>query len=178
MGGKAATASGEGGFTLVEVLVALVVAAVMLSASYGWVWNLGALARTHDDRAQAGTIAAAAARSIADDVRDAVAVERPSATDPSRALTLVHDHVGAAREEITIVWDPGRRVVWRNAPGTYVADHVTTFVVAYALRDGREADAMAMSPADWPLVSAVLVRLTTETGSARSSRTVLAEVGA
>ena len=76
------------------------------------------------------------------------------------------------------MWDPARSVVWRNAPGTYIADHVTPFVVAYALRDGREADAAAMSAADWPLVSAVLVRLTTETGSARASRTVLAEVGA
>ena len=156
----------------------MVVAGVVLSASYGWMWGLGALARVHDDRAQAGTIAAAAARSVADDVRAAIAVEPPSATDPSRALTLVHDHVGSAREEVTIVWDPGRKVVWRNAPGTYVADHVTSFVVAYALLDGREADAVAMSPADWPLVSAVLVRLTTETGSARASRTVLAEVGA
>ena len=161
-----------------EVLVAVVIAGVLLSASYGWVWSLGALARVHDDSAQAGTIAAAAARSIADDIRAAVAVGPPSTTDPSRGLTLVHDHVGAAREEVTIAWDPGRRVVWRNAPGTYIADHVTTFVVAYTLQDGREADAAAMSAADWPLVSAVLVRLTTETGSARVSRTVLAEVGA
>lgn len=168
----------EGGFTLVEVLVALVVAGLVLSASYGWVWGLGSLARGHDDRAQAGTIAAAAARSIADDVRAAVAVAPPSAPDPSRALTLVHDHVGAAREEVTIVWDPNRRVVWRNAPGTYIADHVTAFVVAYALQDGREADAVAMSPADWPLVSAVFVRVTTETGSARVTRTVFAGVGA
>jgi len=93
-------------------------------------------------------------------------------------LALVHDHVGVAREEVAIVWDPGRRVVWRNAPGTYIADHVAAFVVAYTLRDGREADAAAMSAADWQLVSAVLVRLTSETGSARVSRTVLAEVGA
>lgn len=176
--GPVLTLCGQDGYTLVELLVALVVAGVVLSACYGWVWGLGALARVHDDRAQAGTIAAAAARSIADDVRNAVAVEAPSVTDPSRAVTLVHDHVGAPREEVTIVWDPGRKVVWRNAPGTYVADHVTTFVIAYALQDGREADAVAMAPADWPLVSGVLVRLTTETGSARASRTVLAEVGA
>ncbi len=176
--GPTVTVGGDHGFTLVEVLVALVVAGIVLSASYGWVWGLGGLARVQDDRAQAGTIAAAAARNIAEDVRAAVAVRPPSAIDPSRALTLVHDHVDAAREEVTVVWDPGRKVVWRNAPGTYIADHVTLFVVAYALQDGREADAAAMSPADWPLVSAVLVKLTTETGSARASRTVLAEVGA
>ena len=37
--------------------------------------------------------------------------------------------------------------------------------------------AAEMSSDDWRLVSAVLVRLTTETGSAQASRTVLAEVG-
>jgi hypothetical protein len=78
---------------------------------------------------------------------------------------------------VSIVWDPARKVVWRNASGTYVADHVTAFAVVYALRDGREAGGGAMSPADWPLVSAVQVRLTTSAGSASVSRTVIAEVG-
>jgi prepilin-type N-terminal cleavage/methylation domain-containing protein len=173
------TVAGEDGFTLVEVLLALAVAGVVLAASYGWVWSLGAFARVHDDRAQAGTIAAAAARGIADDVRAAVAVAPPSAVyDPSRALKLVHDHVGAAPEEVTIVWDPVRRVIWRNAPGTYVADHVTAFVVAYTLRDGREVGAAAMVATDWPLATAVLVSLSTEAGRARASRIVLAQVGA
>jgi prepilin-type N-terminal cleavage/methylation domain-containing protein len=172
------TVGREDGYALVEVLIALVVAGVVLSASYGWVWSVGSLARVQDDRAQTGTIAAAAARSIVDDVRAAVAVAPPSAPDPSRALTLVHDHVGAAPEEVEIVWDPGRKVVWRNAPGTYIADHVTAFVVAYTLQDGREAGAGAMSPADWSLVAAVTVKLTTRIGSAHATRTVLAEVGA
>jgi len=168
----------ESGFTLVELLLALVVAGVVLAASFGWVWNLGVLARVHDDRAQAGTIAAAAARGIADDVHAAVAVLPPPAThDPSRAVTLLHDHVAAAPEEVTVVWDPARKVVWRNASGTYVADHVTALRVTYVLGDGREADPAEMTPADWPVVSAVLVRLTTGVGSARASRTVLAEVG-
>jgi prepilin-type N-terminal cleavage/methylation domain-containing protein len=175
---RAAKAGRERGLTLVELLLALVVAGVVLSASFGWVWDLGGLARRHDDRAQAATIAAAAARSIAADIRAAVAIAPPAAAlDPSRALTLVHDHVGVARETVTVVWAPDRRVVWRNAPGTYIADHVTAFVVTYALKDGREAGATAMSPADWSLVSAVIVRLTTEIGPAHASRSVFAEVG-
>ena len=36
-------------------------------------------------------------------------------------------------------WDPARRVVWRNASGTYLADHVTRFAVSYGLADGRRA---------------------------------------
>ena len=54
--GPVATAGGEDGFTLVEVLLALVVAGVVLAASFGWVWDLGALARVHDDHAQARTM--------------------------------------------------------------------------------------------------------------------------
>ena len=65
----------SGGFTLVELLVATVVAAVVVSAAYGWLWNVGALARTHDDRAQAETIAAAAVRAVTADVRASVAVD-------------------------------------------------------------------------------------------------------
>ena len=40
------------GFSLVELLVATAAAAVVLAAAYGWVWNVGSLARHLDDRAR------------------------------------------------------------------------------------------------------------------------------
>ena len=67
-------------------------------------------------------------------------VEPPSGRDPSRSLALVHDHAAAAAETVLIVWDPARGVVWRNASGTYLADHVTRFDVAYVLADGSLVD--------------------------------------
>lgn len=170
--------AGECGFTLVELLVALVVAGIVLSACYGWLWSVASLARAQDDRAQAGTIAAAAARAIASDVRAAVTVVPAlPAGDAARALSLIHDHVGVPRERVDIVWDPARRVVWRNASGTYLADHVTGFAISYALRDGRELGGEALRSGDWPLVSGVLVRLSVSIGTAQAVRSVYAEVG-
>ena len=88
-----------------------------------------------DDGAQAATLAAAASRAVAADVHACLRVaEPPSARDPSRSLALVHDHAAVAAEVVLIVWDPGRGVVWRNASGTYLADHIARFSVAYVLR--------------------------------------------
>ena len=166
------------GFTLVELLVATVVAAVVLSAAYGWLWSVGALARVHDDRAQAETVAAAAVRAVTGDVRASMAVASPApAHDPGRALTLVHDHISTAREAVTIAWDPARRVLWRNASGTYVADHVTEFSVEYDLGDGRLVTARALAAADWSTVRAVCITVVTNVGSGSATRFARVEVG-
>ena len=128
----------EQAFTLIEVLVAAAVAAIVLAGAYGWLWNVAALAGETDDRVQAGTLAAAAARAVGGDVRAAVGVGQPPAgRDPARSLSLAHDHVDVAPEDVLIVWDPARAVVWRNASGTYIADHITGFAVVYGLVDGR-----------------------------------------
>lgn len=166
------------GFSLVELLVAMVVAGTVLSAAYGWLWSVGASARLHDDRAQAGTIAAAAARSIAADVHAALAVAAPGPAYPqARALVLVHDHAQTAQEIVTIVWDPARRVVWRNASGTYVADHVSGFEIAYDLADGSHLTAAAMTPALWSQVRAVRVTVSTSIGERSESRSLCVRVG-
>lgn len=168
----------EAGATLVELLVAAVVAGVVLSAAYGWLWNVGALARTQDDRAQAETIAAAAARTVATDVRAALAVESAAPDrDPSRALVLAHDHPAVARERVTIAWDPARKVLWRNASGTYVADHVTAFSVRYVLDDGRVADGVSLIASDWRRVQLVDVALAVVVGAARAVRSERVRVG-
>ena len=116
------------GFTLVEVLVAAAVTGVVLAASYGWLWSVAALARRTDDRVQATTLADAAVRGIEGDVHASVGVAPPPAgRDAALSLALVHHHPGMAPESLLIVWDAARRVVWRNASGTYIADHVGSF---------------------------------------------------
>jgi prepilin-type N-terminal cleavage/methylation domain-containing protein len=162
---------GTSGFTLIEILVAVAVLAVVLGAAYGWVWSVGSLAGTSDDRAQAGTIAAHLVRSVAEDVGVAVGVIAPSAgRDGGDSLTLFRDGVASAREDLVIVWDPARRVVWRNASGTYVADHVRGFRVGFVLGDGRCVDGGAMGAADWRSVRAVQIAVTVEVGSATVER--------
>jgi prepilin-type N-terminal cleavage/methylation domain-containing protein len=168
----------DAAFSLVELLVASVIAGIVLSASLGWVWSVAVLARADDDRAQAATLAAAASRAVIADVRAAVGVGQPPAgRDPVLSLFLVHDHPGAAAEEVLIVWDPARRVLWRNASGTYLADHVSHFAVCYDLGGGQRVDAASMSGADWQAVRTVQVQVTTVVGSATESRTLEIAVG-
>lgn len=165
-------------FTLIEVLVAAAVAAVVLASAYGWLWNVAALAGETDDRVQAGTLAAAAARAVGDDVRAAVCVRRPPAgRDPARSLSLVHDHVDVALEDVLVVWDPARAVVWRNASGTYIADHVTGFAVVYGLADGRWLSGAEMVSSDWPRVRRLKVELAATVGSVTVSRSLEMNVG-
>ena len=160
-------------FTLIEVLVAGSVAAVILAGAYGWLWNVAALAGQTDDRVQAGTLAAAAARAVGGDARAAVGVRQPPAgRDPARSLSLAHDHVDAAPESVLIIWDPVRAVVWRNASGTYIADHMTEFAVTYGLADGRWVSGAEMAALDWPSVRRLRVELAATVGSATVSRSL------
>jgi hypothetical protein len=153
-------------------------AAVVLAAAYGWVWSVGTLAEATDDRVQAATIAAALARSIAQDVGGAVQVAAPEAArDPGGSLTLVRDGVDEAPEDVVIVWDPVRRIVWRNASGTYVTDHVQGFDACFVLGDGRRAPGAEMRAADWQSVRAVDVTVAVQVGSALVRRRVCVGLG-
>jgi hypothetical protein len=76
-----------------------------------------------------------------------------------------------------VVWDPARAVLWRNASGTYVADHITGFAVAYGLADGRWRAGEAMTAADWPRVRRLRVELAVTVGSATVARSFELLVG-
>ncbi len=166
------------GFSLVELLVATAMAGVVLAAAYAWVWSVGTLAATTDDRVQASTIAAALARTLADDVGGAVEVTAPAVgRDPGGSLALVHDGVDEASEAVVIAWDPARGVVWRNASGTYVADHVRGFAVSFLLGDGRIVDGTAMGAGDWRSVRAARAALDVEVGGAVIRREVCVGLG-
>ncbi len=170
--------AGPAGFALVELLVAAAVAGVVLAAAYGWLWDVAALAARQDARAQATTIAAGCARAVAADVRGCVALAAPPAgRSPDRTLALVRHRPDAAPEDVLIVWDEARGVVWRNASGTYLADHVAAFAPAYILADGRLVPGAAMAAGDWAAVRGVRVDLCTAVGSAVVRRVVLVGVG-
>ena len=165
------------GFTLVELLVAAAIIGVVLVAAFGWLWNVAAVAAKADDRAQAATIAAACTRAVACDVGAALAVvPPPSGRQPARTLALLHDRPEVAGDDVLVVWDPSRRVVWRNASGTYIADHVAAFAVAYVLADGSLVAGEHMGVVQWPDVHGVRIDLTVAVGSATVARTLLVSV--
>ena len=129
---------------MVELLVATVIAAVTLCGAWAWLWNAGVASSATVDRTRAVTAAAFAARSISGDLELSAALQDPPAAyGPDRALDLTHLHPGAPPESVLIVWDPSRRVLWRKASGTYLADHVTRFAVTYYDESGA-----VMTPAD------------------------------
>lgn len=168
----------QDGFSLVELLVATAILGVVLAAAYGWVWSVGSLAESTDGRVQACTIASALMRSVAEDVGGAVEVAEPVAgRDPAGSLAVVHDRTDETAEDILIVWDPARRVVWRNASGTYVADHILGFRVGFVLGDGRTVDGAVMGAADWRNVRAVRLALAVEVGAALVRRQACLELG-
>ncbi len=112
------------------------------------------------------------------DLRAAVSVTAPPAgRDPSVTIALTHDHVDAAAEAVVIVWDPVRRVVWRNASGTYLGDHITAFRLAYTLRDGRRLAPDAVAASEWAAIRDVEVTLAATVGSAVATRSARVSVG-
>ena len=130
---------GHSGVTLVELLIATCIAAVALAGAWGWVWNAGVAARAVGARAQASTADAYAVRVIADDLAQAAGLlPAPAGRLPSEAFSLVHEHPGEPTETVTVVWDRARRVLWRKASGTYLADQVSAFSVRYFTADGSE----------------------------------------
>jgi prepilin-type N-terminal cleavage/methylation domain-containing protein len=119
------------GFSLVELLVAMIVAGITLAAAYGWLWNMAPAAQALGRDAQARSGAAFALRSVTADLQQAEAVCTPVATTADRGLLTRQQGPDAAAATVPVVWDADRQVLWRKTSATYLADHVTRFQVAY-----------------------------------------------
>jgi prepilin-type N-terminal cleavage/methylation domain-containing protein len=157
----------QAGVSLVELLVATVIAAVTLCGAWTWLWDAGDASSATVDRARASTAAAFAVRSIADDLDASAALQvPPSVYGPGRALDLTHLHSGAVPEGVLIVWDPARHVLWRKASGTYLADHVTRFAVKYYDEGGGVVSPADLESPAWPSrVARVAVEIVVALGS-------------
>lgn len=164
------------GVTLVELLIAACVASVVLSAAWAWLWNAGSAASAVAGRAEASTAAAFALRAVVDEVSLATGLcSPPAGLAPDRTLCLEHRHDGMAAETVLVVWDPARRVLWRKASGTYLADHVERFAVQYFRADGRCLGVADLAEVGWPQEVArvvVSVEVTVDGRTARASREV------
>lgn len=158
-------------FTMVELLIAISVAMVALAAAWPWLWSAVSAARDTQARCDAATAAAYAARAVADDVALATGLLAPPAGVPaSRSIRLEHRHPDQGLEEILIVWDPGRQVLWRKTSASYLADHVTAFSVEYLDAGGALIEPSAVSSSGWPTaVRRLRLRMTVAAGDQQSS---------
>ncbi len=138
------------GLTLIELLVATCVAGVALAGAWPFVWNAGDAARTLGARAQAVTAGAYAVRVIGDDLAQAAQLlPTPAGRAPAESFAVLHRHPGEAPETVAVVWDRSRRVLWRKAAGTYLADRVGAFAVRYFAADGQELAGAALLEPGW-----------------------------
>lgn len=164
------------GLTLIELLVAMSLTAVVLGAAWPCLWNASAAAGRVDARSQAETAAASALRRLAADLRVSTAVQAPpEGLDTQRALSLRQCAVGVPREDVLVVWDEGRRVLWRKASGSYLADGVERFALTYWNANGEAT--VPIDPEQWSAVRRVRVELVVCFGQERAERTMEFLVG-
>jgi prepilin-type N-terminal cleavage/methylation domain-containing protein len=166
----------EDGVSLVELLVATVIAGVALCSAWSWLWSTGVASSATVDRARASTAASFAARAVTEELELATGLrEPPAAYSAGGALSMSHTHPDQALETVLVVWDPTRRVLWRKAPGTYLADHVERFTVSYLDRRGHLLSTADLQNAEWPdRVSRVEAEIVVSAG--RSSATAVCDV--
>ena len=138
--GCAAPPRKRGGFSLVELLVAASLASALLAAAWGWVWTTSSAARRTDAVAQGATAQAFAARMLRADLAVCVGLCPPDlgVCGPTALALLVRDVQTGDERVVKVAWDPGRRVLWRNAAGSYLAEGVASFSVRYFECDGDE----------------------------------------
>jgi prepilin-type N-terminal cleavage/methylation domain-containing protein len=171
---------GDLGLSLIELLVAMSIATVVLIAAWAWVWNAGHVARGAARAAQATSSAAFAARTITDELSEAVVVAPPPAGfDPCAALCVEHRHLDKPAECVLIAWDTGRQVLWRKTQAGYLADHVEEFAVTYYDCRGERVDPRVLDASTWPAVIArVEVELDVNCCGTLCRRTVSVAMGA
>lgn len=124
------------GLSLVELLVATVVAGTALAGAWAWLWTVAPPARSLQARAECSTSAAFALREVVRDLQECSCLLTPTACPSNRGLLIEHRHPATALETIPVVWDPARQVLWRKTSSTYLADHVTRFAVTYLSESG------------------------------------------
>jgi len=169
-------ARGACGVTLAELLVAVSVSTVVLGAAWPWLWAAGGTARRVDGRTQAATTAAFAARSLVTDVELSTALLQPPAgRSPADCVCLLHRHPGEAPETVLVAWDSARRVLWRKAPGTYLADHVESFSLEYFGADERTLGRADFDDSEWPS-SVARLRITIRVSSPGGAATAIRDV--
>lgn len=155
------------GLTLIEVLLAASLGAVLLAGAWGWAWSVAAAGTDVGDAAEARTSLAYARRMLLADLRDAVGLDTLGLCS-AQAIAL---RVGPTRHPsgaVSTVWNRERGVLWRVAPACHLADGVERFHVRYLDAAGvpvGDGD-VPLLPAQIEAVTAVEVSLRIRYGSA------------
>jgi len=128
------------GMTLVELLVAVCLASLLLMGAWPWCWTMVQASHQTAQRAEAESSLAFAGRLFTSEARRAVALgDGAGGGCGSSSVTLqTFDAVTGQTQAVTYRYDPARRVLWRKASGSYVAERLSSCDFTYFGADGSQ----------------------------------------
>lgn len=129
----------QAGFGLVELLVATAVATIILAAGWAWCWSLSGSCAAGSQRFDALSSLAFARRLTVGELGECdglVATPDARCCATGIAFVVPSGH-GPTTELVTYVWDAGRRVLWRKASSSHLAEGVDDFAIVYFDDQGR-----------------------------------------
>ena len=164
---------GSRGFSLVELLVASAIGAILLAGAWPWCWSLVRSSSRAATEAEAETALCFAGRLFQSEMRRASGLApATAATQTANSVTVVLPPSAAGpAESVTYRYDPVREVLWRNAPGSYVVDRLASCRFTFYAADGAELPLGVGGTL--PPESVPLVRLVCLTAARRAGDTVI-----
>lgn len=158
-----------GGFSLIELLVAIALAGGLLASAWGWAWAVTGAGVRADDAHELRSALAYAQRTLGADLRAArrLAPEAgPGCTASALTLHVVQDDAGA--RDVPIVFEPGRDLLWRLTSSCHLIDGVADCRFAYYDGGGAMLDCSAgLTPRDAARVRRVGLSMVLQRGEAR-----------
>ena len=161
------------GFSLIELIVAVVAAGGLLTATWSWFWTLSGCVGHGADAAEAYTSLAFARRLLLRELRGAASLTAPAVGVGCSARSLAL--VPGAEEPSGLVqyaWDPARQVLWRASSSNHVADGVTDFAIGYLDGDGEPVTPAAgdqLAAAQLRAVRSLTLRIRLRSGGATAA---------
>ena len=127
------------GFSLIELLVATAITAVILTGGWAWCWSLSGWCATSNERLDAASSLAFVRRLTSAELGECLGLV---ATSSCRCSTTsiafaVPASDGAGTELVTYVYDAGRRVLWRKSASAHLAEGVDGFSITCRDAQGR-----------------------------------------
>ena len=129
---------GADGYGLIELLVAVAIAGVVLSAGWAWCWSVGASCAVTCARCDAASSVAFARRLTSAELGECLGlVAASSCRCSATSIAFAVPSSGGATELVTYVYDPGRRVLWRKSSSAHLAEGVDDFAITYLDAQGQ-----------------------------------------
>jgi len=160
---------GVAGFSLVELLVAVAIAGVVLTAGWAWCWSVSGSSAAACARLDAASAVAFTQRLTTAELEECLGlVAASSCRCSATSIAFVVPASDGDTELVTYVFDPGRRALWRKSPSAHLVEGADTFAVVYRDADSRilTCDASGGLPAAaLPLVRRVDLTITVRCGA-------------